>query len=408
MKVLLVTPLPPDRVAPGAIPALLHAAVVGLAETNDLTVLTAAGPDADELASLERIRGEGFAVEAVERHRGPDRWRRRARMAGAWAAGRDPWRTIWFREPTLQPKLDVLLDEGGFDVVSIEDNAMGTYELDGRTPTVITEYEVRRPRPMRWRPGGVRRWPAWAFEEADWRRWHRYQDRVWSRFDAVQVFTQRDAETAASVVPAVSSRLHVNPFAIELPRLESGPPVDDGTIAFLGNFSHPPNVDAARWLACEVLPHVRAAVPGARLRIAGVQAPPSVLALAGPDVEVVGYVADADDFLRRAAVVAAPVRIGGGMRMKVLHAMALGKAVVTTSRGVEGLHEPRGDVAALADDAPSLAGAIAALLRNPRERESLGARARALVEDHHSPAAYARRAEAVYADAIDRHRARHR
>ena len=405
MRILLVTPVPPDRVAPGAIPALLHAALVGVAQRNDVTVLTAAGPDSGELASVERLRRDGFTVEAVERHRGPDRWRRRSRMASAWMAGRDPWRTIWFREPALQSKLDALVAEGGFDVVAVEDNAMGTYAVDDRMPTVITEYEVRRARPISMRPGAPRHWPAWAFEEADWRRWPRYQQRVWNRFDAVQVLTPRDQESAATLVPEVASRLHVNPFAIELPSVERGTPVDDDTVAFLGNFSHPPNVDAAVWLASEVLPIVRETVPSARLRIAGVAAPPSVLALAGPHVDVVGYVADADDFLRRAAVVAAPVRIGGGMRMKVLHAMALGKAVVTTARGLEGLTTTNGDAAVIAEEAAALAAGIVGLLLDPREREHIGARARALVEAQHSPDAYARRAQAVYGAAIERHRA---
>jgi glycosyltransferase involved in cell wall biosynthesis len=163
-------------------------------------------------------------------------------------------------------------------------------------------------------------------------------------------------------------------------------------------------VDAALWLAHEVLPRVRRRVPDAHLRLAGIHAPSAVRALASPSVEVLGMVDDADAFLRRHAVVAAPIRTGGGMRMKVLHAMALGTAVVTTPLGAEGLsfHDP--PPLAIADNEDELVTAIARLLLHEQERRALGARAREFVQANHSPAATARRLEAVYASVIEARR----
>jgi glycosyltransferase involved in cell wall biosynthesis len=403
MRILQLTPVPPDRRAAGAIPVLLHAALVGLAECHDVTVVTAAGPDPDELAAAARLGEEGFDVRVVPRHLGADRWRRRARMGGTWVRGREPWRTTWFHEPSVQGVLDDALAAEDFDVVAVEDNAMATYRFRTAAPLVLTEMEVRRPRRIDWHAGPPRRWARWAVGELDWARWPRYQRDVWSRFDAVQLYADRDVATAALVAPDLAGRFRSTPFGIELP--DDAGHGDDAaaaaTIGFLGNYTHPPNVDAAEWLARDIFPRVRRAVPDARLRIAGRMMPASLRALATPGVELVGEVADGDEFLRSSTVVAAPVRIGGGMRMKVLHAMALGKPVVTTTRGAEGLLSSGPLPIAVADDTDAVANATVRLLADADIRRELGRAARALVEREHSPRAFAARLTTVYEQVIE-------
>ena len=104
--------------------------------------------------------------------------------------------------------------------------------------------------------------------------------------------------------------------------------------------------------------------------------------------------------MRRSAVIIAPVRTGGGMRMKVLSAMALGKPVVTTTRGSCGLVTADGaPPLVIADDAAGLARHTAELLADPAARERLGTGARRFVAVHHSPQAYTRRLERIVAEA---------
>jgi glycosyltransferase involved in cell wall biosynthesis len=289
-------------------------------------------------------------------------------------------------------------------VVVAEDNAMGIYRLPNGAAHALTEYEVRRPRPVRRPPLSPGEWPRWAFGEADWLRWPRYERDVWRRFDVLQVFTDRDADAVRAIAPELSQRLHVNPFAVALPsQVEAA--VEPDTVVFLGNYTHPPNVDAALWLGREIMPRLRRVRPGVRLTLAGAYAPAEVQALAGKDIRVLGYVSDAEALMRRHAVVMAPVRTGGGMRMKVLHAMALGKPVVTTPRGTEGLATgERLPPLAVADDEESMARLTAQLLADADAREKLGVAARRYVEEHHSPRAYASRLEAVYASAIHERR----
>ncbi len=397
MRLLLVTPMPPDARAASAIATLLHAELLGLRARHELAVVTVAGPDPAEIEAVERLARDGVDVRAVVRrlHRGTLGWRRRARIVTTWLDGRTPLRTAWFAEPSVQRLIDTAAGDCAFDAVVVEDNAMARFRLPRGLPTVLTEHEVRRPRRVAPPPRALREWPRWVFGETDWRRWPRYERSVWRRFDALQVFTPRDAAAVGALAPDLAPRVRVNPFPIELPP----PPAvveHDETVLFAGNYTHPPNVDAAVWLVTRILPTLERLYPTARVLLAGPHAPPAVQSLARDNVRVLGRVPDLDAVLASAAVVVAPVRTGGGMRMKVLHGMAASKAVVTTLRGAEGLgteNEPPPLVTA--DDADAFARATARLLHDPDERRRLGDEARAYVERMHSPDAYARRLERV-------------
>jgi glycosyltransferase involved in cell wall biosynthesis len=301
----------------------------------------------------------------------------------------------------MQAVLDGLLAQDRFDVVAVEDNVMGVYDIAGDTPRVLTEHEARRSSPPAHGPGVLRGAAQRIVRRENTRRWAPYLETVWRSFDVVQTFSEPDAEVVRRVAGQGGPRVVVNPFGIDLPPLRPAPK-DDELVVFIGNYLHAPNLDAARWLAEDIFPRVRERRPGAVLALAGGHAPAWLRALEGDGVRVLGAVEDADALLRRGAVVVAPVRTGGGMRMKVLHAMALGAAVVTTSLGIEGLagqgHVPP---VVVADDAAGHAEAVARLLEDPARRAGLGAEARAFVERRHSPAAYADRLLETYRVAIE-------
>lgn len=403
MRVLLLAPMPPQAEGSGAIPVLLHAELLGLCEMHDVTLVTAFGDEPGEEEAVEELLSSGLDAHVADRRRPPPgarRRRRQLRLAGTWARGRWPWRTVWFAAPELQGIVDRLGTARAFDLVAVEDSAMSVFRLPAGAPTVLTHHEVLRPRGIDWRAGAPREWPRWALRELDWRRWGGFQAAAWRRFDRVQVFSRRDADAIGALAPDVASRVRVNPFGLVLPPPPEPAREVPGTVLFVGNFAHPPNRDAALWLAREIMPAVRARQPGARLRIVGAAPPGEVLALAGPHVEVTADAPSVRPHLEAASVVLAPVRTGGGMRMKILQALAGGKAVVTTSRGAEGYtgfgEEPP---LAVADAAMEIATATAELLADATRRDELGRRARAFAERHHSPAAWAARLTAVYEEA---------
>jgi glycosyltransferase involved in cell wall biosynthesis len=126
------------------------------------------------------------------------------------------------------------------------------------------------------------------------------------------VFTEADRDRVAALDPALAGRVRVTPFGIDLPVRGDGDEEERDTLVFVGNYSHPPNVDAAVWLAQEIRPRVRARRGTARLKLVGAHMPSSVRALGRLDgVEVIGEVPSLDPVLARAALVMAPIRMGG-------------------------------------------------------------------------------------------------
>lgn len=398
MRILLVCPIPPDPRGAGAIPRLLHALVAELAARHGVTLAAVAGPDAESLDALARLRREGVDVVGEPRYPGVEgaSWRRRRRILHRLVRHGDPWRAAWFHDPAMDATLRRITAERPFDVMHVEDSAAGGYSLCG-LPSLLTEHEVRTPRAPRLAALST---PRGALAELDWLRWRGFQRRTWRRFDALQAFTERDRAAMERIAPETVGRISVNPFSITMPARIDPLRERAGQIVFMGNYSHLPNVDAAVWLARDILPLVRRTRPDARLELVGPEAPPQVRALAGGPVTVTGRVDDTRSHFARAAVVVAPVRIGGGMRMKVLEAMAYGKAVVTTRRGLEGLD---GAPAAAADTAEEVSAHIVRLLGSPSDRRRMGAEARRFVESSYGPAAHVDRLERAYDRAIAAH-----
>jgi glycosyltransferase involved in cell wall biosynthesis len=170
---------------------------------------------------------------------------------------------------------------------------------------------------------------------------------------------------------------------IELPERPSDPVGGHPpSVLFLGSFVHPPNVEAATRLARAVMPAVRARVPAAVLELVGDAPPAEVRALAGDGVVVTGRVPDVRPYLDRAAVVAAPLRLGGGMRVKVLESLAAGKALVATPRALSGLDVVPGTHALVGETDAQLSEAIADLLEDPERRRRVGVAAREWAGEH--------------------------
>ncbi len=145
-------------------------------------------------------------------------------------------------------------------------------------------------------------------------------------------------------------------------------------ILFLGNYAHAPNVDAAVWLAEEIMPRVRERVPGIMLTLAGADPTPAILKLSSELVRVPGFIDDLEPVFARHRVFAAPLRFGAGLKGKIVQAMAAGVPIVTTSIGAEGIAGP--DELVIADDVPSFAEALVRLHENKQEWELYANRAR--------------------------------
>ena len=151
-----------------------------------------------------------------------------------------------------------------------------------------------------------------------------------------------------------------------------------------------PNEDAMLYFAREVLPHIRRDEPDTTLSIVGRAPTPAVRRLASePGIEVTGRVEDVRPHIADAAVYVVPLRIGGGTRLKIFEAMAMGKAVVSTTIGAEGLPVTAGQDIVIADEPEPFAHAVVQLIRDEDARRRLATAARRLVVDHYDWSAVA-------------------
>ncbi len=218
-------------------------------------------------------------------------------------------------------------------------------------------------------------------------RTRRYERRLAQRADHALFAAERDA---GYVLQGLSTPHTVIPNGIDLDfwsrQRES---LGQATVLYAGAFSYRPNIDAALFLANEIIPKIRKSCPEARLILAGRDPPPELQALAsGSNVEVTGFVEDIRPYYEKATVFLAPLRVAGGIQNKLLEAMALEIPVVTTNKGVAGLglstEEGTNANLHVCDSAEDLANATLAVLRSQAKTPELASENRRLVTDRFS------------------------
>jgi glycosyltransferase involved in cell wall biosynthesis len=176
------------------------------------------------------------------------------------------------------------------------------------------------------------------------------------RVDVTWVVSPVEKEVLAQEVPQARVIVQTNIHDA----LDTVPPFEEREgLLFVGGFRHPPNVDAILFYARQVAPHLRELLPGVKTWVVGSNAPQAVLALASPDIEVVGFVPEVEPWLARARLSVSPLRYGAGVKGKINQAMAHGVPVVATSPSVEGMQLVAGEEVLVADDPRAFAEAIA-------------------------------------------------
>jgi glycosyltransferase involved in cell wall biosynthesis len=168
-------------------------------------------------------------------------------------------------------------------------------------------------------------------------------------------------------------------------------PRDPTSIVFTGSIDYRPNTDAVTYFVREIFPQIIQGHPDATFMVVGMRPPEQVKSLAGRNVIVTGQVPDVRPYLARASVVIAPLRMGSGTRLKLLGAMAMGAAVVSTTLGCEGLAVRGGEHLLVADQPHLFARDVVRLLNDPGLASELGRQGRALVEREYGWASAAQR-----------------
>jgi glycosyltransferase involved in cell wall biosynthesis len=222
----------------------------------------------------------------------------------------------------------------------------------------------------------------------------RYEKTWYGRYDTAVVVSDLDQQVVRRRCPDL--RVKVIPNGVDLEDFPYiGPKeVSHGIIAYVGNYGYPPNADAIIHFCREIFPLVKQQIANARLLVVGDSPPPELMQFDG--VEVLGFVPDLTHPMRNVDVVIAPLRVGGGTRLKIIEALALGKPVVASTLGAEGLNVCHGHDILIADKPDDFAASVTHLLRQPELRAHLAKNGRRLVERDYSYDMLADQLEAVF------------
>jgi len=210
-----------------------------------------------------------------------------------------------------------------------------------------------------------------------WLFWLRYETRHYPRFGKVLTLTAQDAAALRVFCPELD--VYADAVGVDIPPVPETSGAEGKRIGFLASFGHGPNVDAALFFLREVFPRIREQVPSVEFLVAGKNPPATLLEAAGEGVRFVGFVDDVTRFYAGVDVVVAPLRWGGGIKIKVLEALACGRPVVATSVGAEGIASPGDGALLVADEPGDFASCVYRLLNDPELAGTLGDRGRELV-----------------------------
>ena len=429
VRILILTPQLP--IPPQALTGMSQGTTIrnfsliaGLAQRHDVDLLTFLAPadlrsgGAAEARSSPTDEPGTAALNLLQPYCGtivtePAPVRTLARRARDTVLNPLPDLALRLSSPTMHARMAQMVRAKRYDVVQVEGVEMAPYVPDlwdsgspsnRPHPRLIfddhnAEYvlqqrafltDARRPR----------RWVAAAYSFVQWRKLTGYERRVCRRADRVVAVSDVDAEALRQLAPG--HRVTVIPNGVDLAFNRPGavpPAVGMGAhaLVFSGKMDYRPNVDAVVWFADAVLPAILAHIPDAHFYIVGQQPHARVKALAErPAITVTGRVPDVRPYITGAGIYVVPLRIGGGTRLKVLEAMALGQALVSTHLGCDGFAFENGQQVCFADDPAAFAETVVGLLRDRDRAAALGRRARAYVEANFGWDAIVPRLEALY------------
>jgi len=377
-----------------------------LARRHDLTTVTLVGREFDIEECRRAMQTYCREVVLVPHSYGHEGLTKRLLQVRSLAS-KQSFERLLFTVPQFQQRLDQLLRARRFDVVNLEFSFLGHFDLrqaplgEKRPALVVDSHNIDYDLARQYARDGTslaRR----LYAEANWRKLRREELTTYREADGVYLCSAADERRLLSEVPDARTTVIPNAADVEYYQPRSTDPLPDGrTVVFFGLLSYVPNIDGVLHFTSEIWPRIAEAHPGARCKIIGGRPPPSVQALAGPQIEITGFVPDLRPHLAAAAAVVVPLRLGGGTRLKIVEAMAMGKAIVSTKLGAEGIEAVPGRDIVVEDEPAAFADAVNHLLADPHLAARMGQSARRLAVEQYSWSGAAQALDGFYRQILE-------
>jgi sugar transferase (PEP-CTERM/EpsH1 system associated) len=363
-----------------------------LARRHDITYVSFADPSATaaDIAGMREVASNVVTIPRSEAAKGTARF---YLDATRYLVDRAPYAIAKYRSIAYRRTIEQFLRAQRFDAI-VCDFLVPAVNLPDNLPcpailfTHNVESEIWRRHVENARNPVSRRLLI-----TQWRRMLRSERAALARFDLVLAVSDADRQTFGRLYPgAVSGPVHVVQTGVETSYFApTSQQPKRAHLVFTGSMDWLPNEDGMQYFVREILPRIRQSAPDVTLSIIGRAPTPAVKRLANePGVRVTGSVEDVRPHMAEGAVYVVPLRIGGGTRLKIFEAMAMGKAVVSTTIGAEGLPVTPDQHIVIADDPQKFAAEVVRLIRNDEARRRLELEARRLVVERYDWSAVAR------------------
>lgn len=376
MRILCLTsrlPYPPDR---GDRLRAFHF-IEHLAQEHELTLVSFIASEA-ERAHVSRLRAYCQEVHVL-----PMSSRRSAISVAVNIWRQEPLQALYYQLGAMRRTIDNLVATRGFDAAYVHLFRMAPYvarhsqlyRIVDLTDVISNEIGLSLP---------YRSTVSRLIYRLEKGRIARYEQWVAQEFDETWLISEADRRALMSSCP--DANIQVVPNGVDLDGFHpTGRPYAPNSLIFVGHLRVLHNMDAATFLAQDVLPLVRNHIPSCTLSIVGADPAPQIQQLGDSEaITVTGFVEDLNEHLNRAALFVAPLRFAAGIQNKVLEAMAAARPVITTSLVSNGLGAEAGMHLVVADDAQTTAQEIVRLLTNPQLAEQIGRAGRRFVEERYS------------------------
>lgn len=399
LSILYVSHMPASPPRFGA-QARIHGLMTELAQRHDLTAVMLIDNEFDAEECREAMQAYCREVLLIPNPYGREGLAKRLLQLQSLAST-SSFERLRVVPPGLQCALDRVLLAKRFDVVNLEFPYLGHYQLrqapsGAKLPRVVVDshdiaYDLAR---QFARTGSLGRR---LYGEVNWRKLRQEELQTYRDADGVYLCSAADEQRLLDQAPGVRTAVIPNAADIEYYQPRPGDPTPDGrTVVYFGLLSTVPNIDAIIHFIQDIWPHIAEAHPEARFKIIGGKPPLALQRLTGPRIELTGFVQDLRPHLASAQVLVVPLRIGGGTRLKIVEGMAMGKPIVSTTLGAEGIEAVSGRDLIIADQPEAFANAVIRLLTDPGLAARIGQSARQLAVERYAWSGAAQALEEFY------------